>query len=332
MVKFFPGGEKEASNYTKSCSNKFTPICPFCGRISETKISPNQLSRLHGISCVCNDGISIPNKIIRAIMEQAFNKSMISSYEKEHKEYDENGILRRFDMKFFDINGNPFFVEMDGGFHGEIKRKHSNKKMKFLPAKMFIADIMKDNIAENLGIPLIRIDCYKSDIEYIKQNLYDSELANIINLNNIDWTSIENICFSNIMRDVCIYKNEHPKVFVPEIAKKFELSDATIRNYLKRGTKLGICNYNPQEESKRRNSLNTNWHQSVGVYVENLDTGESWEFKTKTDFCNESQYILDGDKITKSMLEKRIGKANKEYIIYDSGEHDYLIWMIRRKK
>lgn len=105
MVKFFPGGEEEASNYTRSCSKKFTPICPECGRLSDRKISPNQLDRLHTVSCICKDGVTVPNKVIRGLMEQALELNLITSYEKEYKEADENGITRRFDMKFYDLNG-----------------------------------------------------------------------------------------------------------------------------------------------------------------------------------------------------------------------------------
>lgn len=295
MIKFFPGGEEEASNYTYNCDRYFTPICPFCGRLSDIKTSPNRINRIHGVSCVCKDGVSVPNKVIRILMEQCLELGLISSYEKEHKEYDEKGNLRRFDMKFFDLENNPYFVEMDGGRHGYIIKEHSNKEMVFLPAKLFYPDLMKDRIAERLNIPLIRIDCFYSDVEYIRKNIYESKLNNVINLDAIDWLKIEDICFKSIMTDVCNYKKENPESFASQIAEIFNISSTTVRTYLKRGTKLGLCEYSAEEESERSNNIEKDWYQSVGVYVENLDTLESWTFKTKTDFCDNSKDILDGD-------------------------------------
>jgi hypothetical protein len=34
--------------------------------------------------------------------------------------------------------------------------------------------------------------------------------------------------------------------------------------------------------------------------------------------------------MTKSMLEKRLSKTDKNYIFYDSGISEYLIWVARR--
>ena len=61
---------------------------------------------------------------------------------------------------------------MDGGYHPYIKQKHSKKQFCSVPVKSLVADERKDNIAKKLGIPLIRIDCYESDISYIKENIY----------------------------------------------------------------------------------------------------------------------------------------------------------------
>lgn len=273
MVKYFPGGEEEASNFTRSCSKTFTPICPFCGRVSDIQISPNRLYHQHGISCICKDGITIPNKIIRNIMEQALRLNMISSFEKEYKLYDERGTLRKFDMYFADINQIPYLVEMDGGKHSYIKRNHSKKKFCFVPAKSLLIDDLKDNIAKNMGITLIRIDCFKSDVDYIKDNIYKSTLFDIINLDRIDWLEVEEICYGNIIEEVCKYKRDHPEVFAPEVCDMFDISSTTLRKYWKIGNRLGLCEYHPELEGARRNTLPRDLRQCVGIYIENLDTG-----------------------------------------------------------
>ena len=265
-------------------------------------------------------------------MEQALQKGLISSYEKEYKLIDERGTLRKFDMFFTDINNIPYLVEMDGGRHSYIKQKHSNKKYCFVPARSLLVDDLKDKIATKMDITLIRIDCYKSDIDYIKNNIYKSIMSEIFDLDKIDWIKIEEICYGNIIEEVCRYKKDHPEAFAPDVCDMFDVSSTTLRKYWKIGNRLGLCEYHPETEGARRNSLPRNLSQCVGVYVENIDTGENWNFESKTDFCKESEDILDGDKMTKSMLEKRLSKTNDDYFIYDSGINEFLIWVSRRKK
>lgn len=60
MVKYFLGGEQEASNYTNQSGTKIRPICPFCGRQKEKPISIGNIYNKKGFSCACNDKISMP--------------------------------------------------------------------------------------------------------------------------------------------------------------------------------------------------------------------------------------------------------------------------------
>ena len=331
MVKYFPGGAEEASNYTRSCSRMFTPICPFCGRLSDQQTSPNRIEHIDGISCICKDGITLPNKIIRNLMEQALDLGMISSYEKEYKVYDEKGHLRKFDMMFYDVDNNQYLIEMDGGRHPYIQQKHSKKHFLFVSAKSALADMMKDNIAEKLSVHFIRIDCYKSDIDYKKNNLYQSELSSILDLNRIDWITMEDVCYRSIIEDSCAYKKEHPNAFTSEVCDMFGISATTLRKYWTIGNRLGLCEYNPRIEFDRSNRLPKISKNTIDIYVENLDTGENWSFASRAQFCESSEEIFDGDKITRSMIDKRFDKTDKNYIIYDSGLHEYLIWKSKKE-
>lgn len=60
----------------------------------------------------------------------------------------------------------------------------------------------------------------------------------------------------NIVKEVCDYWYEHREInreniTTTDLAKIFNIEKQTIRIYLKNGTKLGWCNYNPKEEHKR---------------------------------------------------------------------------------
>ena len=59
---------------------------------------------------------------------------------------------------------------MDGGIgHGDIIKNHSKgSQFRFYASSLFANDITKEKIAQARNIELIRIDCYYSDFNYIK--------------------------------------------------------------------------------------------------------------------------------------------------------------------
>ena len=319
MIPYFPGGEEEGSHFTRNSGKKFMPVCPNCGRLSERLISPNDLDRLKGISCICGDGVTIPNKIIRELADQALEMGLISYKRKEYPSVDSKGIARRFDMFIEDLNGNPYLIEMDGGYHGDIKKKHSPKEMVFVSAKQLLADYMKEQIAESLGLPLIRVDCYKSDVKYIKNSLYNSDVAKIINLDLIDWDKIARVCSSSLMADICKYKAEHKDATATEVAELFDVTPSTVRNYWHNGTELGMCEYDSQAEGKRWMHTKKEWKQGVPILLENLSTGKQWNYMTIKEFIYNAESIFSS-KFTERMFERRFEKTDNNYIIYESPE------------
>lgn len=322
MVKFFQGGAEEASNYTKGSSKKINPVCPFCGKVRNEPILISKLYARRGFSCSCSDGISIPNKIIYEIMVQSKQNNQILSFEKEHMEKDRDGRRRKFDMLFYSLDNTPYFVEMDGGFHGSIILKHRNEKD--IPEEVFYADFVKDEIAEKKNIKLIRIDCFKSDLEYIKNNIYESELSKIIDLDTIDWNKVGESAMTNLMREICDYRNQHPEVFASDLEKIFPITKQIVRKYWKKGAKLNLCDYIPEEETKRKNvTLQANKRD---LYVVNLWTMEEYSFDSHLDFFKESKNILNGDTMDKHKFDKLFSKTDKPYAFYDNGEDDFLIW------
>ena len=101
----------------------------------------------------------------------------------------------------------------------------------------------------------IVIDCRVSDLEYIRLNILDSELNELFDLSNINWTQCEEYALKNKVREVCSYYKEHPGVFVSDLAKEFSMGSSTIKEYLKRGTKIGWCEYDSKEEMRRNGRL-----------------------------------------------------------------------------
>ena len=75
-------------------------------------------------------------------------------------------------------------------------------------------------------------------------------------MKKIDWTKIGQDSEKSLVKEVCDYWYLHNEIngenlSTTDLISIFNCSGNTIRIYLKRGTKLGWCNYDSKEESKK---------------------------------------------------------------------------------
>jgi hypothetical protein len=112
-------------------------------------------------------------------------------------------------------------------------------------------DNQKEELANKHNIKVIRINCEISDLEYIKNNIMQSELSNIFKFkeNNIDWLKCHEYACSSLVKMACDLWNKGTYDTLL-IAKNIGISRKTIIDYLKKGAKIGMCTYNPKETSK----------------------------------------------------------------------------------
>lgn len=323
MVPYFQGGYNEASLYSKSCGKLITPKCPDCGRL----VIPQTINNIYthkGVSCICGDGISFPNKIIYFVMEQLLEQNLITDFIREYHVMPEN---RFFDIFFETLCHKKYFIEMDGGIgHGDIIKNHSKgSQFRFYASSLFANDITKEKIAQARNIELIRIDCYYSDFNYIKENILNSELNSFLPLSDIDWMSVESQSYSNLMKSICEYRKENPNVFVKDTAKKFKLSDETIRTYWEKGNALGWCEFNRKDEAARSRRARTYYGQSCRVILENIITKEQIEFRSVAEFIK-SNSIYFSNPFTRKTITNRFKKFNNFIENYEG----YNIYKLRR--
>ena len=216
-------------------------ICPNCGKhkISSTKQVIN-----FGLACNrCSDKISYPNKFIRELLFQIYGNNFTPEWSPEwigrHK-YD----------AYFEKNGIGYAVEMDGGIgHGNIDFITRKKDVNGISR-----DIIKDKLASEHNIIVIRIDCnYKyvhERFEYIKNSIINSKLSQVLDLDCVDW----GLCNRNSLRS---YHREAARQYdsgvkIREIADNLCVSYSTIYNWLKSMAKEGLCSYNPEYERHKR--------------------------------------------------------------------------------
>lgn len=207
--------------------------CPICGLKKPLRI--DQVSR-NGFFCDnCSDGKSLPNKLMFAVLKQ-LNVTFINEVGKNHgfdwmQSY-------RYDF-YFKSSNRAILIEMDGAYHSLEYQKQN--------------DAIKTRLAEENGFELIRIDCdYASDaISYIVNNIKHSKLADILDLNRINWHQCQKDACTNLVLRVCsLWENEY--LSSREISERLGICMSTVSKYLKHGKNSGICpTYNVIESNKR---------------------------------------------------------------------------------
>ena len=119
-----------------------------------------------------------------------------------------------------------------------------------------MAQSVKDNLAKENNIIVIRIDAQQSSKEYIVKNILSNEiLINMFGdlLNSIDWDICNLKATKNIVKEVCKYWENNGHCEYKILKDLFHIKfHGTIQDYLKRGTKLGWCNYNKDAYRKER--------------------------------------------------------------------------------
>ena len=221
--------------YNIAChSNKYFYFkCLDCDTISDRKYKLNQITKYRYSCKICDDGLSIPEKIINNIFRQL-------NIEIKHQ-------LSRNDLNWcntylydFYINSLNMIIETHGLQHYEecsltkktLKEEQMNDLFKYKCAKSHV-----DNY--------IVIDCRYSTLEQLKENII-KELGEYFDLSNIDWE----LAWEKSQSSLCVEAWElwdsgiHSTV---EIGKILNLNYTTILKYLKNGAKCNKCSYTKKE-------------------------------------------------------------------------------------
>ena len=225
---------KEDGYKFTGCSNKRVDFkCPECGHVQNRKIS----SVAHrGFNCErCGSGISYPNRLGRAFFDQI--PGLV--YRTEYRSLWTKQYVYDFYFTFENIE---YVVEFDG-------RQH------FFDAPFFdmslaeqqAIDAIKNKLAKDNNVRIIRIDCAESNAEYIKNNICLSELSSLFDLSQIDWMLCDEKAQKNLVKIVCDAWEAGVHSF-KQLATEFHIGEGTVRDYINRGKRLGWCEYAPINE------------------------------------------------------------------------------------
>lgn len=225
--------EQQMKTHMPHSNKKIKAKCPDCNNIKEIKIM-DLLE--HGLSCICKDKQSYPNKFMYAFLQQ-LNIKFIPEYSPKWAK------RKRYDIYIPEYN---IIIENHGiqhykefkGFGKTLEEQQSNDKF-------------KKELALNNNIQYyIELDCQKSNLLWIKKSILNSDLLKIINVNNsIDWMGIDKkITVNSVKKCAELWNAGCTK---SEIEKVLNLGHSTVYNYLKKAAMLKMCDYTPQKSKKR---------------------------------------------------------------------------------
>jgi len=211
--------------------------CPNCNSIIKDK-TVHAVTK-SGLSCShCADGVSYPEKFMSNLLKQ-LNIEFIAQYSPEWSNH------KRYDFYLPEFNT---IIEV----HGE---QHSGEGFENLGGRSLEEEIANDDYKRKLAIinninRYIEIDCQKSELEYIKNNILRSEIIELLDLNNVDWTEIDRKSQKSNIVIACDYWNNGIKN-TREIGELMNLHFSTIINYLKKGSELNLTDYNPDDNRSK---------------------------------------------------------------------------------
>ncbi|MGL6175100.1 MAG: hypothetical protein ACRC1P_10895 [Cellulosilyticaceae bacterium] len=211
----------------------------------EKYISCSNYSR-NGISCeYCGDGFSYPNKFMTNMCNQlnvAFETEKVFDWAVD-KKYDHYIINKGF---IVENHGMQHYSETGRNTERSLQEEQENDKL-------------KRQLAFNNGIEhYIELDCRKSELEWIKNSIMNSELPKLMNFkeDDIDWVKCHEYACDSIVKEVCDLWNSGEFLTVTLLAEHLKRDRSSVRKQLKQGSICGLCKYDPKDEqlknSKRK--------------------------------------------------------------------------------
>ena len=303
MVKYFKNPE-EANNFTYCSNKKRDMICPECMKI-EKKIAPRTLYE-NGFRCnFCDDGISYPEKFIMNFLDM-LNIDFVTQLSKRDfqwcKEY-------RYD---FYIPQSKTIIETHGRQHYE----ECNLTKRTLSEEQSNDKIKRELALSNGIIKYIELDCRESNMGWIKDSILKSDLLNILNitLENVNWIEVEAKSLKSNIFTASKLWNENLEFTTEDIGKILHLSSASIKKYLEKGCKIGICDYTPKKGKYRRDlkKIGKPSVNSMKIYYDGLIYDSIKEF---------SEQIGQGQMAVGRWLRGECRPKNKQKEIYLSAHY-----------
>ena len=271
-----------------------------CGQIIRNK-SPFIVDK-DGLGCPnCSDGKSYPEKVVYQLLKQ-LNITFI--WEKKFS-WSQN---KRYD---FYIPSLDIIIEVHGEQH--YKEGFTHLGGRTLEEEQ-LNDEFKYNLALNNSISnYIIIDARKSELQWIKESIMNSELKGVFNLEIINWEEIDIFARRKLITELEELWLKHKSIKL--ISKKTGISQSKIRKYLK-----GVYIKEEDIDYKKPNSeIAIKYHYLNGIVEELKRPVEEYDIDTINNMNKiKDYYIFRKDYFLKNkeLIHNKIHMLNNKRKIY----------------
>lgn len=287
--------EDDARKMSYGSKNMIKMICPKCGNIKMR--SPSLLNQ-NGFCCdICErTGISYSEIFFSTFLSE-IGKTYIRQLGKNTSAW-----CNSFRYDFY-IEECKCIVETHGiqhyqytGFNRSLEEERINDKN-------------KKELALKNGIKhYIELDCRKSELNWIKNNIMNSELPSLLSFKeeDIDWVKCEQEAQKNIVYYVCSLWNTNKFTSTSQLSKLTNLSKNTISKYLKIGNVVGVCEYSSDKEMRKTLFDGSRNRKPVLMYKNDvfIDEFESASYLQKISY-EKFGTVLNSSNISEVCLEKK---------------------------
>lgn len=219
--------------YFATGGQKVDWICPCCGlELNKTINNVN----MYGLACPrCSDGISFSEKFVYELFNQ-----LDCDFIHDRTTDWSNG--KRYDFYIPLMN---LIVETNGVQHysSSFVRIHSETRNARTLDEELANDEYKKQLALSNGIEhYIVLDCSKSDSDYIKASILDSELSVLFDLSNVDWHKCFNATnTSNVVLCANLWNDGMKNT--QDISDYTGIHISSVISNLKKAAKSGLCDF-----------------------------------------------------------------------------------------
>ena len=279
---------EDGYNNTEHSSNRVEWKCPTCNSIIIKTF--NEVSK-NGLACPnCSETMSYPNKFMHSLLKEIG----IEFTPEKSFSWSEN---RKYDF-YLEKNNLKIIIEMHGSQHYESNTFHTLGGRTLEEEQE--NDLLKFNNAINNKIDeYIVIDSRMSDFGYIKNNVMNSKLIELFDLNKINWCKVGTTIEEPMVVTIANVWNQgiHD---VAEIRKTLGISKKKTTSLLNRAKDCGLCDYNP------------NISQKIGR-IKMLKT--RYQKNSKPIYCFETKEFFGNYTICSEIFNKRNVNIHKNNIL-----------------
>lgn len=271
---------------------------------------------------ILSDGVSYPNKVIYYLLFQIKNELdfLDREFYPDWCKFELNGKSRKgyYDI-YFGYKNKEYIVEMDGGIgHGNKSIDGTSKE-----DAIFI-DNEKDRLAKEHNITVIRVDVYYKTMygrnDYIKNEIIKS-LKDILPIEKLDFNQAFIDSENSLVEKCASLWNEG--FTAGYIRNKYDMNESMVSDYLRRATRLGLCQYDSIESIRRSSATSVICLNTKQVYTSILEASNICNIDRKSIqmCCDGECYSAGKDATTNERLfwmyyEKYLNMSDEEIRLY----------------